>query len=454
MWARSRTIAPRLLSALALIVLAAAGAVRATPLRQDPNVIVMRDNAFEPPNISVPAGTTITWQNKGRAPHSATSDAGLFDTGVITSQTEASVTLTTPGSYPYFCRIHGAAGGSGMAGTIVVVPQAQTTTTAIEAVTTAPGPSQVTATPILTTTAVPSPTLAVAPPISAPAPTATLLTAPGLLTRDQPVISNTIMIDQVAATQNGWLVIHKFDPNGQMLLTPIAGSTAITAGNTLSVSVTLDQSYSPGDRLMAMLHIDAGVVGTYEFPSGPDLPVKVGDQNVMMEFTVLANPAAGPAPATSLVVRDQPIVGSTVTVDQVVAGQPGWLAIYPLGPNGEPVANALAGFAAVPSGVSSAVQVPLSQAFNPGDRLAAMLHVDAGATGTFEYPVGLDLPAMANNLPVMGTFTILPGPVGDPAKLPNTGTSSSQAPIAMVALGLLLAGLGLTWSMSRRRNKV
>jgi LPXTG-motif cell wall-anchored protein len=46
-----------------------------------------------------------------------------------------------------------------------------------------------------------------------------------------------------------------------------------------------------------MLHVDAGTVGTYEFP-GADTPVRVGDQIVMKRFTVTeAGAAQAPAQA-------------------------------------------------------------------------------------------------------------------------------------------------------------
>jgi plastocyanin len=69
----------------------------------------------------VPAGSTITWVNEGAVQHSATADDGSFDTGLLDPGAQAAVTLNTPGSYPYYCTLHGAAGGTGMAATISVV---------------------------------------------------------------------------------------------------------------------------------------------------------------------------------------------------------------------------------------------------------------------------------------------------------------------------------------------
>jgi hypothetical protein len=82
--------------------------------------VSMEDNEFVPANITVAPGEAITWTNNGENPHTATADSEAFDTGTVESGQSASVTIDTPGSYPYYCRFHGAPGGIGMAGTITV----------------------------------------------------------------------------------------------------------------------------------------------------------------------------------------------------------------------------------------------------------------------------------------------------------------------------------------------
>ena len=80
----------------------------------------MADNEFQPASITVAAGEAITFTNVGSNPHTATSDDGVFDTGTVDAGATASITLDSPGTYPYFCVFHGAAGGVGMSGTITV----------------------------------------------------------------------------------------------------------------------------------------------------------------------------------------------------------------------------------------------------------------------------------------------------------------------------------------------
>jgi hypothetical protein len=70
--------------------------------------------------VTVPSGETVAWSNDGDNVHTVTSDEGVFDSGTLESGASFSFTFAEPGTYPYYCQVHGAAGGVGMAGTIVV----------------------------------------------------------------------------------------------------------------------------------------------------------------------------------------------------------------------------------------------------------------------------------------------------------------------------------------------
>lgn len=83
--------------------------------------IDMVNFAYEPGDITVEAGTAVTWVNKDDGPrHSATASDGSFDTGLLDSGEEATIVLDTPGTYVYYCTLHGSPDGSGMAATITV----------------------------------------------------------------------------------------------------------------------------------------------------------------------------------------------------------------------------------------------------------------------------------------------------------------------------------------------
>lgn len=81
--------------------------------------VVSLDNHFSPGNLTIPAGTTVVWENKGLNFHTTTSRDGLWDSGVIGSGQTYSFTFTAPGTYRYYCRQHLL---QGMTGTITVTP--------------------------------------------------------------------------------------------------------------------------------------------------------------------------------------------------------------------------------------------------------------------------------------------------------------------------------------------
>jgi len=105
---------------LALVVLPAAAATA-----QDSGpTIAAEDEDFNPVELHVTPGTTITWTNTGAENHTVTSDDGTtFDSGTLAPGDPFTFTFTDPGAYPYYCTIHGGPGGQGMAGLIIVAPQ-------------------------------------------------------------------------------------------------------------------------------------------------------------------------------------------------------------------------------------------------------------------------------------------------------------------------------------------
>ncbi|OGG52485.1 hypothetical protein A2851_05045 [Candidatus Kaiserbacteria bacterium RIFCSPHIGHO2_01_FULL_53_29] len=79
------------------------------------------DDSFSPRTITIAKGSTVTWTNTGAMQHTVTADGGSFDTG-LSPGANFSRTFTTAGTYPYYCRFHGAPGGVGMSGVITVMP--------------------------------------------------------------------------------------------------------------------------------------------------------------------------------------------------------------------------------------------------------------------------------------------------------------------------------------------
>ncbi|MEY4607278.1 MAG: hypothetical protein RLY45_2038 [Actinomycetota bacterium] len=85
------------------------------------------DNVFLPEAIQIAAGTEVVWLNNGRNDHDVTPDGdvrrqawGVDAEGFPPTGTYSHV-FSQPGTYVYFCSIHGTS-AAGMFGTVVVTP--------------------------------------------------------------------------------------------------------------------------------------------------------------------------------------------------------------------------------------------------------------------------------------------------------------------------------------------
>lgn len=69
------------------------------------------DYGFSPATFSVAAGSKVVVANDSQvAPHTWTADDGSFDSGSIAAgASSAPITLTKRGTFPFYCKIHGAA---------------------------------------------------------------------------------------------------------------------------------------------------------------------------------------------------------------------------------------------------------------------------------------------------------------------------------------------------------
>lgn len=233
---------------------------------QSGNSVDVVDSAFEPPTLTVMAGDQVTWTSSGSLPHTVTASDGAFDSnpdcasfsdggsGACMDNGETfDFTFDTPGTYAYYCKLHGTSDGSGMAGTIVVQAagaQASETPTEDD-------------TPSVT----------------------------GAMTvSDQSGDGTTVTVASATITgADGFVVVHS-DADGSP--GPVIGHAPIDEGTTSNLSVTLDTPLTADATVWPMLHVDAGVLGTYEFP-GADGPVSDANGVVVrpLAFTVDAGEA-------------------------------------------------------------------------------------------------------------------------------------------------------------------
>lgn len=165
----------RVLMTLGIVALGLAGrSALAAPGAQRSTTIEMQDFQFAPKTVTISVGTTVNWPNPGAAPHTTTSDTGLWDSGQKAPGESYSFTFDQAGTFPYYCTLHGARGGIGMAGTIIVTaPQAPPAPTATKApAAPAPTATRAPAAPAPTRASPAAPTATTAPAAAPAAPAA------------------------------------------------------------------------------------------------------------------------------------------------------------------------------------------------------------------------------------------------------------------------------------------
>ena len=72
---------------------------------------------FDPPILTMKAGTTVTWVNNDDIPHLVSEKDGKFRSSALDTGDKFSQTFSTAGTVEYFCAIH-----PHMTGRIVVTP--------------------------------------------------------------------------------------------------------------------------------------------------------------------------------------------------------------------------------------------------------------------------------------------------------------------------------------------
>jgi plastocyanin len=82
------------------------------------NQIAIKNFAFSPADLTIKAGTPVTWTNQDGAPHQIASEPGTpvaFESEILANGVSYQFTFTQAGTYSYYCTIH-----PSMKGTIIV----------------------------------------------------------------------------------------------------------------------------------------------------------------------------------------------------------------------------------------------------------------------------------------------------------------------------------------------
>ncbi len=255
---------------------------------------------------------------------------------------------------------------------------------------------------------------------------------PSVVVNDQQVNGATVVVADVVSNGPGWMVIHS-QVSGAV--GPAIGYTAVKDGDNKNVQVQIDPKQAT-PVMYAMLHIDAGQVGKYEYP-GPDIPVTINGQMVTPPFNVLSQSSStGTTPM--VIVHDQLVQNGKVVIAEVDADGPAWVAVHVQGPDGKPGDDI--GYSAVKPGKNTNVVVTVDQT-KVTPTMYAMIHRDAGQIGMYEFP-GPDMPIMVNGVMISPSFSTNgvaqanPPPTATPAAMPmpattataNAGGMTMQAP--------------------------
>jgi plastocyanin len=82
--------------------------------------VIVRDSSFSVPVVTIDPGQPVCWTWTGtEAMHNVKADNGSFTSGMPDTKGNFQVTFNTPGTYGYYCQVHGSL-TAGMRGTVIV----------------------------------------------------------------------------------------------------------------------------------------------------------------------------------------------------------------------------------------------------------------------------------------------------------------------------------------------
>ena len=244
---------------------------------------------------------------------------------------------------------------------------------------------------------------------------------------DQVVLDGTVTIAKAYSEGPGFIVIHR--DNGEGAPGPVIGFRSINAGFNYNVQVAIDAGAAT-PTLFAMLHMDTGEVGTYEFGQveGADGPVVVDGAVVTPRFNV-----------NVLNVTDQFLDGNSVRVASVTAQERGWIVIH-ADNDGKP--GPVLGQTLFNAGTTENLVVFLNG--EPTDVLWPMLHLDTGVSGEYEFGAveGADPPLkVGDRVAVTPIWTVPHMRVADQIVLYGDAMTMMDTP-TLVAQSVLSEGAG------------
>jgi len=106
-WRRRALFAALAVSAMTIVGNRASLAEDAIhPVAAEPLTIKIDNFTFTPPEVTVSAGTSITWVNNDDIPHTVAATNKEFKSKPLDTEEKFSFVFSAPGSYDYFCSLH------------------------------------------------------------------------------------------------------------------------------------------------------------------------------------------------------------------------------------------------------------------------------------------------------------------------------------------------------------
>lgn len=218
---------------------------------------------------------------------------------------------------------------------------------------------------------------------------------PDVFVLDQPVVDGRITLERAVVDRPAWAAVYFDDEDAPGL---IIGTARLEEGVNEEVVVNvIETAVTP--LLYIILHEDVTPGDAFNFPASD--PPLAYDGRLVDPFPFRTNPG------NYLIVRDQerPSSGNdalAVTVPLTVVDVNAWVAIH-ADDNGQ--RGDVLGVTALPAGISRNVAVEID-ADRATETLYAVLYLDAGEAGEFEFPGGPDVPLQRNRAVIQAPFLL------------------------------------------------
>jgi amicyanin len=95
-----------LISFLIIAVLASGCTSGPKTQTQPANTVEIKGLAFNPDNITIAKGTTVTWINRDSVEHTVTGDGNDLDSPILSQGQTYNFTFNETGTFEYQCHIH------------------------------------------------------------------------------------------------------------------------------------------------------------------------------------------------------------------------------------------------------------------------------------------------------------------------------------------------------------